>query len=180
MTLDLHVGFCVRRRPNDTRHWIIILVKPGDPKCTWYHVKGGPQGDPPANAYEVFIEDGKRLNSQGIEHLSEKIATISDADRAKVKAAVQSVERQRCQLFTVAVLAKLEKKGLVPIGTSASFAARVEPVRSAAATTGSGSKSGSSSRIASSSKSTIGTSSVSKTVSSGSTATSSSSRSRRW
>jgi hypothetical protein len=92
MTLNLYVGYCNRRRPGDTQHWILILAKPGEPKRTWYHVKGGPAGDPPADTCKVWIEDGKRFNSNGIESKSPLIATISEADRNKVKAAVQSVE----------------------------------------------------------------------------------------
>ncbi|CAK1359990.1 hypothetical protein CB0940_06105 [Cercospora beticola] len=139
MSLDIYVGKCVRREANHTQHWILILAKPGEDKCTWYHVRGGHQVDPPEQ-YHLDIEDGKRLASRGIQQRI-KVGSIKESDRNKVKAACQSVPLQRCQTHTVAVLAKLEAKGLVQAGIAAQFNTQVEPQK-VAGSKSSSSKSG--------------------------------------
>ncbi|KAM3421275.1 hypothetical protein BST61_g1677 [Cercospora zeina] len=127
---DIYVGKCVRREANHTQHWILILAKPGEDKCTWYHVRGGHQVDPPEQYRLDIGNDGKRLTSRGIEQRV-KVGRIAESDRNKVKAACQSVPLQRCQTHTVAVPAKLEAKALVQTGTAAHFNAQVEPQESA-------------------------------------------------
>lgn len=56
-----------------------------------------------------------------------KLSTISASDTNKIKAAAQAVPPQYCQSWTVAVLEKLENKGLVPSGTSSHYAGQIEP-----------------------------------------------------
>lgn len=120
--LELHVGFG-QRRQDDPLHWMLILRAPDDEFCTWYHVTGGPsQG----TDYTLMIQGHKRFKSFGIASTT-LIGTVPETETNKIKAAAQAVPLQRCQRWTVAVLDKLEKKNLVPAGTSAKFEAQVEP-----------------------------------------------------
>lgn len=102
-----------------------MLLPPGNPYCTWYHVTGGPtQG----LQYTLQIQANKRVDSFGIASKT-RIGTIPATEVNKVKAAAQAVPLQRCQRWTVAVLGRLEQKGLVPPGTQDRFNAQVEPSR---------------------------------------------------
>ena len=122
--LDMYVAFG-KRRGNDTLHWILVLAPPDSNRCTWYHVKGGPtQGV----EYRMKVEDNKRLDSFGIASLY-KISTIPVSQRRRVLASANAVPLQRCQRWTTELLMDLERKGLVPPGTGAHFAAQIEPSR---------------------------------------------------
>lgn len=121
---DIYVAYGNRRR-NDTLHWILLLANPGSDRCTWYHVVGGPtQGRP----YQPKIEANKRVNSFGIAS-KVWISRIPASEINKVKATAQSVPLQRCQCWTTEVLAGLERKQLVPPGTSAYHRTQIEPSR---------------------------------------------------
>ncbi|EPS35569.1 hypothetical protein H072_11099 [Dactylellina haptotyla CBS 200.50] len=122
-TLDLYICLCHRRNASETRHWFIMTALPGAETGTWYHVEGGPTLK---TDYKLQVQAGKRVESRGVENMY-KIGTISETNVKKPKAAVQSVPLQRCQRFSVAVLAKLEKKWLVPEGTTACWEAQIEP-----------------------------------------------------
>ncbi|KAJ4319274.1 hypothetical protein N0V84_006465 [Fusarium piperis] len=114
--LHLWLAICHARDEGSARHWILILAEEGAHNGTWYHSTGGPTMNKP---YKVEIQT-KRVNSHGIDS-HHSIAEISDKHKNKVKAAVQAISPKFCQRWTVDVLAELERKGLVPNGTSANW-----------------------------------------------------------
>ena len=133
-TSEIYVGFCHRRPTNDPLHWILIVRPQGSQRCTWYHVEGGA-----TQGYSLKIQANKRMDSFGVAS-KQFIGRIDEKDIGKLRASAQSISMQRCQRWTVEVLGSLERKGLVPGGTTNRFAAQVEPAP-AARTSGS-SKSG--------------------------------------
>ncbi|KKZ64441.1 hypothetical protein EMCG_09576 [[Emmonsia] crescens] len=122
-TLDVSVAFCHRRNPGETQHWMFILAIPGSTTGTWYHVTGGPTLQA---GYTLHIQAGKRLDSFGIASRT-VLCQISANDINKVRAAAQAVPLQRCQRWTVALLDRLEQRGLVPLGTKVRFESQIEP-----------------------------------------------------
>ncbi|OAX77472.1 hypothetical protein ACJ72_08228 [Emergomyces africanus] len=122
-TLDVWVAFCNRRNAGETQHWIFILATPGSLIGTWYHVTGGPTL---GAGYALQIQAGKRLDSFGISSRT-LVCQISANDINKVRAAAQAVPLQRCQRWTVALLDRLEQRGVLPPGTKARFESQIEP-----------------------------------------------------
>jgi hypothetical protein len=121
--LQLRLALCKRRVDAATVHWIIVVVPAGEIRCTYYHVLGGPtQG----TSYTMQIQANKRIDSQGIEE-THLITPILAKDLIQVKNAAQGAPLQRCQTWCVAVLAELERKGVVPAGTALQWQGRVEP-----------------------------------------------------
>lgn len=119
---NVHVAFC-QRRGNDPLHWMLLLANPGSLRCTWYHVVGGPTQN---RDYERKIQAGKRMDSFGISR-TQYVGCISASDINKVKSAVVAVPVQDCQHWMVEVLAGLERKFLVPLGTSVHYHSQIEP-----------------------------------------------------
>ena len=99
-----------------------MVAQPGSDRCTWYHVVGGPSQNRP---YEPKIVANKRIDSFGI---STKlwISRVPASEVNKIKAAAKSVPMQNCQRWTTEVLAKLERKKLVPPGTAAHYHSQME------------------------------------------------------
>ncbi|CAG7963758.1 unnamed protein product [Penicillium nalgiovense] len=104
---------------------MLLLAKPGSLHCTWYHVVGGPTQD---QGYVRKIQAGKRMDSFGISR-KQYIGSIAASEINKVKSAVVAVPVQECQRWTVDVLAGLERKCLVPSGTSVHYYNQMEPTR---------------------------------------------------
>lgn len=100
-----------------------MLVEQDAQTCTWYHVVGGPSQN---RKYERKIQAGKRIDSHGISK-KQWVSCILGSELGKVKSAVDAVRLQPCQRWTVEVLGGLEKKGLVPPGTSSDYRAQMEP-----------------------------------------------------
>ncbi|KGO78522.1 hypothetical protein PITC_067310 [Penicillium italicum] len=121
-TWNVYVAFC-QRRGTDPLHWMLLLANPGSMRCTWYHVVGGPTQN---REYERKIQAGKRIDSFGISRM-EYVGYISASDINKVKSAVVAVPMQNCQRWMVEVLAGLERKFLIPFGTSVHNHDRIEP-----------------------------------------------------
>lgn len=96
-------------------HWLLSLRTPNATKCTWIHSIGGPSQN---KNYECSIQAGKSVESRGIASTSFQ-GNISARDVSKVIAAAKRVEPQQCQMYVVAVIAELEKKGLLPQGRTA-------------------------------------------------------------
>lgn len=118
--LQLWVAFG-KRRGNDPLHWILMVASEDGSDCTWYHVTGGPTLN---TAYKLVIQN-KRFKSFGVtEH--HYVADIDAKDLNKVKASAQSAPMQRCQRWSVEVLADLERKKLVPAGTAQYWSSRIE------------------------------------------------------
>ena len=127
--VDIYVGVGNRRNPNEALHWMLLVAPVGSDKCTYYHVTGGPtQGTP----FKLEIQANKRLDSNGIDQ-KHKLSTVPDKELNKIKAAAQGAaipqSPKNCQNWVVDVLGKLEKKGLVPAGTEAQWAGKVEAVK---------------------------------------------------
>lgn len=99
-----------------------MLCPPGSNESTWYHFTGGPTQQ---MGYTLQMQGGKRLNSFGTASRT-FVCTIPASETNKVKAAAKAVPLQRCQRWTVALLGRLEQKGLVPPDTSAEWESRVE------------------------------------------------------
>ncbi|KAJ5169561.1 uncharacterized protein N7500_002344 [Penicillium coprophilum] len=119
---DVYVAFC-QRRGKAPLHWMLLLANPRSLRCTWYHVVGGPTQN---RDYERKIQAGKRIDSFGISK-KQYIGQIQARDINKVKSAVVVVPVQACQRWTVEVLAELERKCLIPVGTSADYHNQIEP-----------------------------------------------------
>ena len=96
-------------------HWLLSLRTSNATKCTWIHSTGGPSQN---KNYERSIQAGKSVESRGIASTSFQ-GNISARDVSKVIAAAKRVEPQQCQMYVVAVIAELEKKGLLPQGRTA-------------------------------------------------------------
>ena len=122
--LDIYIGY-EARQGNDPLHWIVLLAPPGSERGTWYHVTGGPME---STGYALEIQRNQQMSRSGIVSKA-KVSTIAARDVDKFDAAARSVPLQRCQRWTVALLAKLETKDLLPPGTSAHFEKKVEPTR---------------------------------------------------
>ncbi|KAJ5972172.1 uncharacterized protein N7479_002090 [Penicillium vulpinum] len=118
---DVYVAFC-QRRGDDPLHWMLLFAHPGSLRCTWYHVVGGPTQN---RDFERKIQAGKRMDSFGISR-KQYICQIAASEINKVKSAVVAVPVQDCQRWIVAVLAGLERKCLVPAGTSADYYNQME------------------------------------------------------
>ncbi|KOS39002.1 hypothetical protein ACN38_g10178 [Penicillium nordicum] len=119
---DVYVAFC-QRRGNDPLHWMLLLANSGSLHCTWYHVIGGPMQ---SRDYECKIQAGERVDSFGISK-KQYVSRIAASDINKVKSAVVAVPAQDCQYWMVEVLAGLERKSLVPPGTSVHYHNQIEP-----------------------------------------------------
>ncbi|KAJ5206049.1 hypothetical protein N7491_003331 [Penicillium cf. griseofulvum] len=119
---DVYVVFR-QRRGNDPLHWMLLLSTRESLYCTWYHIVGGPTEN---RAYERKIEAGKRIDSYSIS-MKQYIGKISAWNINKVKSEIVAVPVQECQRWTVEVLAALERKFLVPAGTSVDFYNQMEP-----------------------------------------------------
>ncbi|OAA38531.1 hypothetical protein ISF_09889 [Cordyceps fumosorosea ARSEF 2679] len=122
--LQLWIGIG-KRRGNDPRHWILILVAPDATESTWYHVTGGPTT---STEYKLVIQN-KRFKSFGIaEH--HFVGEIDEKDVRKLKSSAQGVPVQMCQEWAVAVLQDLERKGLLTAGTAQHWSTQVESSQS--------------------------------------------------
>ena len=103
-------------------HWLLSLQSPGASQCTWIHSTGGPsQG----RAYECSIQANKHIESAGIASSSIQ-GYISPRDVGKVIEAAEKVEPQQCQMYVIAVVAELEKTGLLPRGRTAFLKTQVQ------------------------------------------------------
>lgn len=96
-------------------HWLLSLQTPGTDRCTWIHSTGGPTQK---RDYECSVQANKDVDSRHIAFTSLQ-GTISPQDVDAVIAAAKSIEPQQCQMYVVAVVAALEKKGLLPEGRTA-------------------------------------------------------------
>lgn len=67
--------------------------------------------------YNYRIDAGKRSKSFGIAS-TDSIGIIDASDRKKVINASKSIDPQHCQMYVVAVVAKLESKGFVKFGAT--------------------------------------------------------------
>lgn len=111
-----------QRRGNDPLHWIILAVPQGSDRCTYYHVTGGPTQN---TKYQLQIQANKRVDSNGIAS-KEIVGTIAQNDINKLKSSAQRITPQYCQTWVVMVLADLEQRSLIPLGTSETWQAKTE------------------------------------------------------
>ena len=93
-------------------HWLLSLSVRGTTTCTWIHSTGGPSQH---RDYERSIQRNKSLDSPGIASSSFQ-GTISARDVDRVIEVAKGIEPQQCQMYVVAVVATLEKEGLLPEG----------------------------------------------------------------
>lgn len=112
--IEVHVCYG-HERFGEHPHWLISLQSPGADQCTWIHSTGGPTQN---RDYERSIQADKDVNSRQIAFTSLQ-GTVSPQDIDAVVEAAKSIEPQQCQMYVVAVVAALEKKGLLPEGRTA-------------------------------------------------------------
>ena len=113
-SLEIHVCYG-HEHLGEYPHWLLSLQSPGVSECTWIHSTGGPsQG----RAYECSIQANKHTGSAGIASSSIQ-GYISPRDVSKVIEAAKGIEPQHCQMYVIAVVAELEKTGLLPQGRTA-------------------------------------------------------------
>ncbi|KAI1766708.1 hypothetical protein GGR53DRAFT_464030 [Hypoxylon sp. FL1150] len=120
-SLALYIAVCKQRPEGGARHWMLIAATSGSNNCTWYHVAGGPTQN---TDYTLQIQS-KRVNSRGIES-HYQVADIQPKDINKLKSSAQKVTPKFCQRWVVEVLGDLERKSLVPVGTSQTWSQRME------------------------------------------------------
>lgn len=71
----------------------------------------------PQVKYNYNIQSGKHTKSFGIAY-TDSIGIIDASDRKKVIEASKAIDPQHCQMYVVALVAKLESKGLVKFGAT--------------------------------------------------------------
>ena len=96
-------------------HWLLSLQSSNSTNCAWIHSTGGPSQN---RNYECSIQAKESVDSRGIAFTSFQ-GNISARDVDKVIAAAERIEPQQCQLYVVAVVAELEREGLLPEGRTA-------------------------------------------------------------
>ncbi|KAK4692638.1 hypothetical protein P7C71_g4605, partial [Lecanoromycetidae sp. Uapishka_2] len=111
--IEVHVCYA-HERGDSYPHWLLSVQSPGASKCTWIHSTGGPSQNRP---YERSIQAEKPVKSRGIASTS-LLGVVPLNDYNKVLAAAKRIEPQQCQMFVVAVVAELEKKALLPEGST--------------------------------------------------------------
>jgi hypothetical protein len=121
-TLEIHVGRT--NHQDQPEHWLLMLRAPGDPKCTFIHSTAEciAHGD-----YSRSIEHEKHFEHVQIP-FRDKVSFIKAEDEKQVIAAAEAVEPQHCQRYVLALLEKLEGKGLVPKGTADGYRPKVQPL----------------------------------------------------
>ena len=103
-------------------HWMVMLLPQGSLFGTWIHSTGGPTQSKP---YQCTIQANKRANSHGIDS-TELLGTISPKDVKKVTDAAKRIPPQQCQMYVVALVAELEKKGLLQTGNAPRLRRKVQ------------------------------------------------------
>lgn len=122
-SLPVKVYVCYAHERGDSYpHWLLSLHSPGASKCTWIHSTGGPSQQ---KGYEYTCQADKPVISRGIASTS-LLGTVSPRDVNKVLAASKRIEPQQYQMYVVAVVAELEKKGLLPPGKTAFLKNKVQ------------------------------------------------------
>lgn len=112
--VEVHVCHS-HERSGDYPHWLLSLQSPGAETLTWIHSIGGPSQN---RDYECSIQDNESINSRSIASTSFQ-GNISGRDLDRVIDAAMRVMPQQCQMYVVAVVAELEKTGLLPKGGTA-------------------------------------------------------------
>jgi hypothetical protein len=112
---DLYVGMTDRK--DQPEHWVMMIVIPGDDYCTFYHSNHEWLAWP---RYSRYTEPMKRFDHYKVVR-RDRICSIRESDMKKFRQACWDVEPQHCQRYVIAVLKKLEKEGLVSLGTGDSF-----------------------------------------------------------
>ncbi|KAL2830884.1 hypothetical protein BDW59DRAFT_158319 [Aspergillus cavernicola] len=103
-------------------HWVLMLVKPGEENCIMIDVDGGY----PPSTYKVRIDPDKRFDTGGIA-TRHRLVTTRAFDEAAFRDAAVSVPPQHCQRYVLAIVRKLEAKGMVRAGTADGFTPMLEP-----------------------------------------------------
>ncbi|KAL4912871.1 hypothetical protein BDW62DRAFT_206107 [Aspergillus aurantiobrunneus] len=116
---DLYIG--MTDRSNYPEHWVFMLAGQGSDRCTLYHMGGGF----PPSSYFHSIETNKPLNHDKLV-TREKICSIPASRVPEFRDAVFAVPPHHCQRYVIAVVERLEDKGLVPKGTAARYVPRLQ------------------------------------------------------
>lgn len=113
-SVEIHVCFGPEGQ-TEYPHWLLSLQSCGVTECTWIHSTGGPsQG----REYECSIQANKPVESHGIASSSLQ-GYVSPQEVNEVISIAKCIEPQQCQMYVVAVIAELEKNGLLPEGRTA-------------------------------------------------------------
>lgn len=120
--LNVYIDYGKRREEGKPVHWLLIYApENAQDVCTWVHVTGGPQV-----GYELEILAGKRFDSHEIP-TKKLIGTTPAIYEQRIKGIAKTIPMQNCQRFVAALVAKLEEKGLLPLGVTAEIAQQIEP-----------------------------------------------------
>ncbi|KAL4794050.1 hypothetical protein BDV19DRAFT_390559 [Aspergillus venezuelensis] len=118
---DLYIGSTA------SGEWALVLKDANCSHCAVYTTKGRFNG-----AHTVPTFNHVRLDNQIFESLDfesqRMICTVAAVDDKVLNKAAAKIEPSASQLYVVAVLARLEKKGVVLKGTSKLYAKRVSSV----------------------------------------------------
>ncbi|KAJ0415805.1 hypothetical protein BJY00DRAFT_317503 [Aspergillus carlsbadensis] len=121
-TVEVYIGRSNHK--DQPEHWILILRAPKDWRCTFIHSTAETLAWP---EYTRAVEYQQRFEHWKIA-FRDKISLIRAEDASEVIAAATAVEPQHCQRYIIALLEKLEGKGLVPGGTADSYRPMVQPL----------------------------------------------------
>ncbi|CEL10989.1 hypothetical protein ASPCAL14096 [Aspergillus calidoustus] len=128
-TLDLVLGKSAYRDPQP-QNWVLILFPSTTLSAdtptpnTYYYIQGGPHQDPPTE-FEASVDVDTQFYAWTIARM-EKICSIDVRDKERVDAVVSGVEAKSSQVYVVEILRELEGVHLVPDGTAADWARRVD------------------------------------------------------
>ncbi|KAL3444713.1 hypothetical protein BJX65DRAFT_310710 [Aspergillus insuetus] len=105
-------------------HWLLMLRAPGASRCTFIHstAESIAYGN-----YSRSIEYDKYFEHVQIP-FCDKVSFIKAEDEKQVIAAAESIEPHHCQRYVLALLEKLEGKGLVPKGIADGYRPRIQPL----------------------------------------------------
>jgi hypothetical protein len=121
-TLEIHIARTNYR--DQPEHWVLMLRAPDAARCTFIHSTAESLA---CREYNRTIDHDQQFKHDSLPY-RDNLASIKVEDQRQVLAAAQAVEPQHCQRYVLAVLEKLESKGLVPKGTGDGYKRKVQPL----------------------------------------------------
>ncbi|KAL2855635.1 hypothetical protein BJX68DRAFT_263990 [Aspergillus pseudodeflectus] len=128
-TLDLVLGKSAYH-DSHPQNWVLILFSSSILSADtltpniYYYIQGGPHQDPPTE-FEACVDVDTQFYAWTIASM-EKICSIDVRDKERVDEVVSGVDAKSSQVYVFEILRELEGVHLVPDGTAAEWARRVD------------------------------------------------------
>lgn len=108
--LDIYLAICKPADSRDPIHWMILLVRPGDSRCTWLHCVGY------SGRMRYSHECNKRFDSHGI---TEKyfLGQVLREQAERILLEAGAVPEQSCQSWALGMIYRLERLRYLPVGS---------------------------------------------------------------